>query len=237
MKNSTILVPAALVVMFGGLACKGPKSQDEIQRELQAASDAGVQAFKNGVSRDANPYLKDKKDAQKAEAWYAAWDKAKAEKNAADQLAENNKQNQIKQQDDTAAKAAAEAEASAKAAELEKNVLAKEAESALKDINYAFDRSEIRETDKVKLQAIAEFMRRFSNVRLQLAGHCDERGTVEYNLALGDRRANAAKNYLVGLGITEDRLATISFGKERPKVQGRDEESWLVNRRCEFRIQ
>lgn len=113
----------------------------------------------------------------------------------------------------------------------------KAAEAALKDINFAFDKSAIREADKPKLQAIADFLKAYPEAKLQLEGHCDERGTVEYNLALGESRANATKKYLAGLGVSEDRLATISYGKERPKVQGKDEESWLVNRRCEFKLQ
>ena len=107
----------------------------------------------------------------------------------------------------------------------------------LKDINFDFDRSEIREADKPKLQAIADFMRRYTTSRLLVEGHCDERGTVEYNLSLGERRATAAQRYLIGLGVSEGRLNTISYGKEKPKVQGSSEESWFVNRRGEFKLQ
>ncbi len=107
----------------------------------------------------------------------------------------------------------------------------------LKDINFDFDRSEIRDPDKPKLQAIADFMRKYTTARLMLEGHCDERGTVEYNLSLGERRATAAQRYLIGLGVSESRLGTISYGKEKPKVMGSNEESWFVNRRCEFKLQ
>lgn len=111
------------------------------------------------------------------------------------------------------------------------------AEAALKDINFDFDKSDIREVDKPKLQAIADFMKAYGKAKVQIEGHTDERGTVEYNLALGERRAFAAQSYLVGLGTPESRLSTISYGKERPKVQGKDEETWLINRRCEFKLQ
>jgi peptidoglycan-associated lipoprotein len=111
------------------------------------------------------------------------------------------------------------------------------AEAALKDINFDFDKSTIREIDKAKLQAIADFMKAYPQAKVQVEGHCDERGTVEYNLALGERRAYAGRTYLVSLGTTEGRLSAISFGKERPKVQGKDEETWLINRRCEFKLQ
>ncbi|MBS0504858.1 MAG: OmpA family protein, partial [Proteobacteria bacterium] len=72
----------------------------------------------------------------------------------------------------------------------------------------------------------------FANVRVTIEGHADERGTREYNLALGERRANAAKNYLASLGIGAGRISTISYGKERPEALGSDEASWAKNRRA-----
>lgn len=139
---------------------------------------------------------------------------------------------------EAARKAAAEKAEAARKAEAEKLAAYKAAaEAALKDINFAFDKSAIRDSDKPKLQSVADFMKAFPQAKVQLEGHCDERGTIEYNIALGERRAHAAKSYLAGLGVAEDRLSTISYGKERPKVQGRDEESWLINRRCEFKLQ
>jgi peptidoglycan-associated lipoprotein len=125
----------------------------------------------------------------------------------------------------------AEAEAAALAA------YRRAAEAALKDINFDLDKSSIREMDKAKLQAIADFMKSYPQAKVQIEGHCDERGTVEYNLALGEHRAYAAQSYLVSLGTADTRLASISYGKERPKVQGKDEETWLINRRCEFKLQ
>ena len=113
----------------------------------------------------------------------------------------------------------------------------KAASAALKDINFDFDMSDIRDGDKPKLQAIAAFMKAFGSARIMIEGHCDERGTVEYNLALGDRRAFAAQNYLSGLGVNRDRMGTISYGKEKPKATGQNEESLLINRRDEFKLQ
>lgn len=136
------------------------------------------------------------------------------------------------------AEAEAAAEAARKAAEAEKQAAFKKAaEAALKDINFEFDKSAIREADKAKLQVVADFLKAFPQAKLQIEGHCDERGTVEYNLALGERRAHAAQAYLTTLGVAEGRLTTISFGKERPKVQGSNEQSWLANRRAEFKLQ
>ena len=113
----------------------------------------------------------------------------------------------------------------------------KAASAALKDINFDFDQSDIRDVDKPKLQAIASFMKSFTSARIRIEGHCDERGTVEYNLALGERRAFAAQNYLSGLGVNRDRMGTISYGKEKLKVVGQTEESFLINRRDEFKLQ
>ena len=139
---------------------------------------------------------------------------------------------------DDEARRKAEEEARLKAAEEARLASYRQAaEAALQDIHFDYDRSDIREVDKPKLQAVADFMKTYQAAKLQIEGHCDERGTVEYNLALGERRAHAAQTYLEGLGTTEARLSFISYGKERPKVQGKDEESWLINRRCEFKLQ
>jgi len=143
--------------------------------------------------------------------------------------------------EDAARRAEAEAEAARKAAAAAEmaraNKFKADAEAALKDVNFDYDKSDIREIDKPKLQAIADFLAANPQAKIQIAGNCDERGTVEYNLALGERRAHAAQNYLTGLGVAEARLSSISYGKEKPKVQGHDEESWLVNRNCQFMLQ
>ena len=78
----------------------------------------------------------------------------------------------------------------------------------------------------------ATWLRANPNVRETLEGHCDERGTRDYNLALGERRANAAKNYLASLGVDASRIQTVSYGKERPSALGSDEQSWAQNRRA-----
>ncbi|HEU4969538.1 peptidoglycan-associated lipoprotein Pal [Sphingomonas sp.] len=94
------------------------------------------------------------------------------------------------------------------------------------------DESNIDAEDQSTLQSQAAYLRQYPNVRVTVEGHCDERGTREYNLALGERRANAAKNYLVSLGIDSSRITTISYGKERPEALGSDEASWARNRRA-----
>lgn len=88
-----------------------------------------------------------------------------------------------------------------------------------------------------QLELQAQWMRQYPSVRVIIEGHADERGTREYNLALGDKRANAAKNYLVSLGISPSRVQTISYGKERPEMLGSNAESWAKNRRAVTVIQ
>jgi len=104
--------------------------------------------------------------------------------------------------------------------------------SAGNKVYFNTDRSEITAEGRQILQRQAEWLKRYPNVTVTLEGHCDERGTREYNLALGERRATAAKNVLVALGIPANRVSTISYGKERPAVVGSNEQSWAQNRRA-----
>ena len=97
---------------------------------------------------------------------------------------------------------------------------------------FAFDRSDISAEARQTLTRQADWLRRYPNVTVTIEGHCDERGTREYNLALGERRAQAAKNVLVALGISASRMTTISYGKERPAAVGSTEEAYAQNRRA-----
>ena len=97
---------------------------------------------------------------------------------------------------------------------------------------FAFDRSDITSEAQQILARQADWLRRYPNVTVTIEGHCDERGTREYNLALGERRAQAAKNVLVAMGIPAARISTISYGKERPAVVGSSEEAYAQNRRA-----
>jgi peptidoglycan-associated lipoprotein len=104
----------------------------------------------------------------------------------------------------------------------------------LKEIHFDFDKYDIRPGDAEILKENAVLLMKNLSVKIQIEGHCDERGTVEYNLALGERRANSAKRYLSSLGITADRISTISYGKEKPLDPGHNEEAWAKNRRDHF---
>src|SRR5947209_17484379 len=97
---------------------------------------------------------------------------------------------------------------------------------------FAFDRSDIAPEAQEILARQADWLRRYPNVTVTIEGHCDERGTREYNLALGERRAQAVKNVLVASGIPPSRISTISYGKERPAVVGSSEEAYAQNRRA-----
>ena len=106
----------------------------------------------------------------------------------------------------------------------------------LGEVYFDFDRSEIRDADRATLTKNADALKRFDFLRITVEGHCDERGTVEYNLALGERRARAAYDYLVSLGVPADRLKTVSYGKEVPACQASGEDCWQRNRRGHFTV-
>jgi peptidoglycan-associated lipoprotein len=96
---------------------------------------------------------------------------------------------------------------------------------------FDYDSYEIRPDAQNTLQQQAAWLQQYGQYTVTIEGHCDERGTREYNLALGERRANSVRNYLVALGIDGNRIQTISYGKERPEVPGSDESAWAQNRR------
>ena len=98
-------------------------------------------------------------------------------------------------------------------------------------VYFDFDKAEIRASDAATLNDQAAWLKKYPNITIVIEGHCDERGTREYNLALGERRANAVKEYLVSRGVSASRVETISYGKERPAVLGSNESAWQQNRR------
>jgi peptidoglycan-associated lipoprotein len=98
-------------------------------------------------------------------------------------------------------------------------------------VHFDYDRYDVREEDRTALQRQAQWLQKYPQVRVTVEGHCDERGTREYNLALGARRANAVKEYLVSLGVSSGRVQTISYGKERPICTDSSEACYAQNRR------
>ncbi len=110
------------------------------------------------------------------------------------------------------------------------------ADSPLRDVPFDFDSAELIPSARPILDRTAEWLRFYNTVTLLVEGHCDERGTVEYNLALGERRATAVHSYLTSLGIPASRLKIISYGKEFPLDPGHTEEAWARNRRAHFEV-
>jgi peptidoglycan-associated lipoprotein len=107
-------------------------------------------------------------------------------------------------------------------------------EQNIKDAFFDFNKSNIRPDAEQALTADADFLKAHPSINFTIEGHCDERGSEEYNLGLGDRRANAAKNFLVNLGVAASRIKTISYGKDRPFCTEHNEECWQKNRRAHF---
>lgn len=103
-------------------------------------------------------------------------------------------------------------------------------------IYFGFDDYTLSSDSQAKLTAMAEALKANKSAAIQIQGHCDERGTIEYNLALGERRAQSVKNFLTQLGVEGARLSTISYGEEKPVAEGHTEDAWSKNRRAEFAI-
>jgi peptidoglycan-associated lipoprotein len=104
----------------------------------------------------------------------------------------------------------------------------------LQTVYFEFDSYVLSSDARSALTAGAEALKGTSGSKVQIEGHCDERGSNEYNLALGEKRARAVEEFLIGLGVSKDSLSTISYGEERPVAPGSDEDSWSKNRRAEF---
>ncbi len=109
-------------------------------------------------------------------------------------------------------------------------------EAILQDIGFDYDSYAIRQSELPKIEGIGTWMKREGETKIVAEGHCDERGTVEYNLALGQKRAEAVKNYLLKMGVEASRVRTVSFGKEMPLDPGHTEQAWAKNRRVHFKI-
>ena len=101
-------------------------------------------------------------------------------------------------------------------------------------VRFAFDSAQVDTPERAKVEAVAEYLKANSSTMATLEGNCDERGSAEYNVSLGERRAQAVRDYLMNLGIDGARLQTKSYGSERPKDPGHDESAWAVNRRVDF---
>ena len=180
--------------------------------------------------------IKEEPSAQKA-AELAA-EREKASRLEAERAAKEAKERELARMKEEEAKKAREKEfEKSLVAKKEPGIEGKVFESKLlKDIHFDFDKYDISPGDAEILKENTALLKRYPKVKIQIEGHCDERGTIEYNLALGERRANSTKKYLLSLGIHGDRISTISYGEERPLDPGHHEEAWGKNRRANFII-
>ncbi len=135
---------------------------------------------------------------------------------------------------EAAERAAREAAEKAEREEAEARAAAILKELQIADVHYDYDKYNLRPDAQEILKKAAPAYLKYSDYNLVVEGHCDERGTVEYNLVLGEKRANEAAKFLVDLGIAKDRIKTISYGKENPLDKGNNEEAWAKNRRAHF---
>jgi peptidoglycan-associated lipoprotein len=136
-----------------------------------------------------------------------------------------------------AARAEAARQAAARAAEAERQRAVAAARTTLEEmVFFDYDMSAIRDDAAASLRRKVDILRASPQVRIRIEGHADERGSTEYNLALGNRRAESVRQFLTGFGLAQDRFEIVSFGEGRPLVQGSNEEAWARNRRAQFVI-
>lgn len=109
--------------------------------------------------------------------------------------------------------------------------------SVLRPIRFEYNKYRVTDDAKPTLEAIATLLNKNTGWKILVEGHCDERGTFEYNVTLGEQRAQSTKRYLASLGVDESRLQTVSYGEERPADSGHDEAAWTANRRAEFKVE
>jgi peptidoglycan-associated lipoprotein len=162
---------------------------------------------------------------------------AEAELAAQEQAAQEEAARQWEMQAEEELRQTQLAEQAAKEAEMERAKMASMQMFMNEDIYYDFDSSALGDMAKEVLSRKAEWLRMATDASVIIEGHCDERGTSAYNIALGDRRAESAKAFLLDLGINADQLSTISYGEERPVDMGKNEESWAKNRRAHFVVE
>ena len=228
-RNHVMIAMAALVLLYSLLFQAGCVKKSAINEKPSLSEDkvsAQAQAAPDVLSKEGKSVPK-KGGAEKEET-LAEGPVTKVPDNA---VAEKDKATQL-----MLAKEASAGEASQKAGALRGSEAAADVktEAVLKDIHFDFDKFSLKPEDREILKGHADWLLGHRDYLVTIEGHCDERGTTEYNLALGERRAGEAKRFLVDLGVAEARINTISYGKERPLDTGHDEEAWAKNRRAHF---
>jgi peptidoglycan-associated lipoprotein len=150
--------------------------------------------------------------------------------------AEEAKEKAAAEEAEAARRAEAERQAKLKAQTETQRVLDEEKAFEAEKIHFAFDKADLTSESQMILKKKADWLNQHPEYSVRIEGNCDERGTAEYNLALGERRASAAEKFLVTLGIAESRLSTVSYGEERPIDPAHNETAWALNRRDEFKL-
>ena len=243
------LIGIPLLVIASG-CYKTPPELEEARKALQKASEAEAPKYVPQAYQSAEDLLRqaEKADVEKEEdecreKSIAARDAAENAYKAA--LEEAERQRRLAQEEaERKKREAEEAERRRREEEAERRrqaMLEQQRKMKLSRINsmkihFDFDRAEIRPDAEPVLRELAELLREFPNKPITIEGHCDERGSEEYNLALGEQRAESAKRYLMSLGIDEMRMETISYGESRPIDPASNEEAWAKNRRAEFKV-
>jgi peptidoglycan-associated lipoprotein len=240
---------AMLVLVVSLIVVSGCSSQKSVVREdqgepkgdaaLEQTSEARV-APEAGVEQ---AVVAENESADQAAARVAAMEKAAADKLASEKVTtEKTAEEKVAEEKAAAEKVALEqagaAKAAAEAAATEKAAQAKLAAEKelyeLTDVRFDFDSFDLRDEVREVLKKHAEWLTKNKDVKIVVEGHCDERGTAEYNLALGERRAKAAAKFLMDMGVDAKRIKTISYGEETPLDPGHNEEAWAKNRRAHF---
>jgi len=213
-------VMGALLIFSFGLLLMNGCAKDQVK------PDSGLTETK-AVTADSDL------DKQKAAAERAAAERAAAEKAAAERAAAERAAAERAAAERAAAERAAAERAAAESAPVQTKL---ETIPQLKTINFDFDSYVLSQTARDILYTNADYLLKKYKGKVKLEGHCDERGSDEYNLALGENRAKAALNYLLTLGVPAEQLSIISYGKERPIDKENNEEAWAKNRRVEFAV-
>jgi len=230
----TVLVALALVL---AVSCgkDAKKAIDDAQIALNDAKDAGAPEFaadeyksaENLLTKARDEYEKRDYKPAKADALSAKEQAELAKKRALDRKAE---QAQKPKEEETSVAY------NVPSLGEQEVPIEEQARAALKDVNFAFDSAELDDLAKEILVNNAKWLKDHPELKVQIEGHCDERGTEEYNLALGERRAKAVRDYLVSLGISPSLMSIISYGESMPLDPGHDESAWTKNRRAHFAI-
>ena len=231
-----VLVSVFLVALFVFMSSCGKdaskKAIDEAQAAINEARGSGAEQYAPEEYRSAEDYLSKAKDNYNRFSYQSAKSDALAAKDQAE-LAK--KRALARKAQET--KPAPETSTAYNVPSLGGKVsLADKDKAALKDVHFAFDSSALDEVAKQILVENSKWLKANPGVKVVIEGHCDERGTEDYNLALGERRAKAARSYLISLGVKQARMSTVSYGESIPLDPGHNESAWALNRRAHFAI-